>query len=76
MTNTKLEWNPKETCPKDRPILVKTSHAQGVMIGCWANYKDWWACSELARDDFGRVWFRSHYTQEILGWMDLPEVKA
>lgn len=68
-----LEWQPFETIPSDREVLIAYSKANGGPIG-----HD--IVSQLGRKWFGSKWFSRDGREYpnifmdwiIIGWMDIP----
>lgn len=72
-------WNPPETAPKDRPILLDVGFPTPV-IGAYNPVAGEWTYGEFQIGLFDGEWndtyFECEYTKKINGWMPLPEVAS
>lgn len=72
-----LVWQPPETAPKGRMILVDVGMPWAA-VATWSEYAEKWVLAELewnvceGKADPG---FVTEYELTLVGWMELPEVK-
>lgn len=66
------QWNPPETAPKDRMILLDVGIPWPV-IGQWSDYENQWAWASVQAND-DDIWFETDLEKVVKGWLPLPEV--
>ena len=69
-------WQPAETAPRDRMILVDTG-MPWASVATWSEYAEKWVLAELewnVCDGLADPGFVTEYERTIKGWMELPEV--
>lgn len=69
-------WNPPETAPKDRAILIDAGWPWAV-LAVWSDTESRWVTAQIESSLFeGKhdpYWITDH-EHSLIGWMDLPEV--
>lgn len=69
-------WQPAETAPRDRMILVDTG-MPWASVATWSEYAEKWVLADLewnVCDGKADPGFVTEYERTIKGWMELPEV--
>lgn len=69
-------WNPPETAPKNKEIILNVGLPWSV-IGHWDSFYKAWCYSyvDFDRTYNGHPYHRTQTSQTIKGWLPMPEVE-
>lgn len=82
-----MNWQPIETAPKDRPILLHAAYPWAV-YGIWNEVSKKWVIANLQCDQFEGAWIDTYFENEhestddsrgiptVTHWMPVPELPA